>query len=175
MKRVGALFVKGISVISNLGGYISGWLVLALVLLTFVEAFMRYALSRPPGVADEFGGYLNVAMIMLGAAYAFKEKAHVRITAVVSRLPKHIANWLRLGGLIVAFALVVALNYASYLYLAVSFKYGLKSETWLLTPLQGPQMTINIGLAFLALWLMVEVGKAITNVKSDRSLRRGEG
>ena len=86
--------------LAALGGYFSGWLVLVMVVLVFVEVFTRYVLNRPLMLADELSAYMLVALCFLGAAYTWKEGAHVRITALVSRLPAKVASWLRLATLL---------------------------------------------------------------------------
>ena len=55
MKRLGYIVEK----IADIGGYFSGWLVFLMMILVFVEVFMRYVLRRPPMVADEFSAYMT--------------------------------------------------------------------------------------------------------------------
>ncbi len=149
-------------------GYIAGWLVPIMMVLVLVEVFSRYVVNRPLMVADEFGAYLLVAVSYLAAAYAWKEKGHVRITVLVSRLPLRISNRLRLITLLLALIVAIGLSQSAYSYLQTSFKLNMASGSWLHFPLQGPHMTLMIGFALLTLILAVEFIRAIMN------LRRGE-
>ncbi|MDP2931009.1 MAG: TRAP transporter small permease [Chloroflexota bacterium] len=160
-----------IEFIANIGGYFSGWLVPLMVALITVEVFMRYVLHRPPMIADEFSAYILVAMSYLGAAYAFKEKSQVRITAFVIRLPQRVSSWLRVGTLSLALLFSIGLTWSSYDFMMASFKYQAKSATWLNFPLQGPQMTIPIGFALLALIQLAEVVKAIMDTRSGTYIK----
>ena len=83
MKQVGIIIEK----VADFLGYVSGWLVPAMMLLVAVEVFMRYVLHDPAMVADEFSAYMLVALSYLGLSYTWRQGGHVRITLLVSRLP----------------------------------------------------------------------------------------
>jgi len=153
---------------ANILGYVAGWLVLIMMLLVLVEVISRYVFNRPLMVANEFGAYLLVAVSYLAAAYAWKEKGHVRITALVSRLPLRVSNWLRLITLLLALIVAIGLSQSAYSYLQTSFRLNMASGSWIRFPLQGPHMTLMIGFALLSLILAVELIRAIMN------FRRGE-
>ena len=141
--------------LTNVTGWLSGWLVFLMMVLVLVEVFMRYVLNQPPMIADEFSAYMLVAICLLGLAYTWKERGHVRISILISRLPPRVSSWLRLTGLVLAFAFSVGLSHASYSFVALSFKLHIHSATWLHFPLQGPQMTIPIGFGLLSLMLLL--------------------
>lgn len=159
-----------IDVLANSIGYFAGCLVLLMMLLTLFEVFMRYVIGRAPLVADEFGAYMYVALSFFGLAYTWKHRGHVRITALVHRLPIRVANWLRLITLALACAFTITLTHASYGYLVVSFRYNMKSGSVFQTPLQGPQMTMAIGYAVLSLMLILEVARAVVNLKAGKDI-----
>lgn len=155
--------------LSNLAGYFSGWLVLVMMGLVFAEVFTRYVLRQPLMLGDEFSAYMLIALSFLGAAFTWKEKGHVRITALVSRLPIKAASWLRLITLVFVFLFVLGLCQANYGFMKFSFKLHMASPTWLHTPLQGPHMTMTIGFAFLLLVLIVDIARAIMNIRAGKS------
>ncbi len=137
-----------------------------MILLVLVEVFMRYLLGRPLMIADEFSAYMLVAMSYLAAAYTYREGGHVRITALVSRLPARLSNWLRVGTLSLAFIFSIGLTKSSFDLILFSFKYGMASATWLNVPLQGPQLTLVVGFTILSLMLAMEIAKTIVKIKS---------
>lgn len=156
--------------VANIGGYFAGWLVPVMMVLILIEVFMRYVINQPLMVGDEFSAYLLVVLTFLGAAYTWKEKGHVRITAMTSRLPPKVKQWARLITLIFAFTFAVILSQGGCHFMAFSFRFGLSSATWLHTPLQVPQMTIFIGFILLALLLITQIAKAIVNICSGREI-----
>jgi TRAP-type C4-dicarboxylate transport system permease small subunit len=154
--------------VSEIAGHIAGWLVpLMMVLVTF-EVMMRYIWNQPPMVADEFSGYMLVALCFLAMAYTWKEKGHVRITVLSNYLSPKFAAYLRLTNLVLAFAFSIALSYASYHYLVFSFKFHMSSGSWLQFPLQGPQTTVLIGYTLLSLLILVKVIEAFAHIKSGK-------
>ena len=165
MKRLGRM----VESLSNLVGYFSGWLVPAMAILVFIEVISRYVFRRALLVGDEFAAYMLVALCFLGAAYTWREKGHVRITALVSRLPTKVASWLRLVTLTLVFLFVVGLCQASYGFMAMSFKLHMASASWLRFPLQGPHMTLPIGFAILAVIVMVDIARTIKNIRAGES------
>ena len=165
MKRLGHI----VESLSNLVGYFSGWLVPTMAILVFIEVISRYVFRRALLVGDEFAAYMLVALCFLGAAYTWREKGHVRITALVSRLPTKVASWLRLVTLTLVFLFVVGLCQASYGFMAMSFKLHMASASWLRFPLQGPHMTLPIGFAILAVILMVDIARTVMNIRAGKS------
>jgi len=165
MKRLGRILES----IANIGGYFSGWLVPAMMVLVFVEVFTRYVVRQPLMIADELSAYMLVAISYLAAAYTQKEGGQVRITALVTRLPTRVASWLRLITLSLLFLFALAITHSSYAYMALSFKLGMKSGTWLRVPLQPIQMTVAIGFAILFLVIIVELVRAIRNIRAGKS------
>ena len=166
MKRLGHI----IEWLTDIFGRFSEWLIIILMALVLVEVFFRYVVNRPLMVADEFGGYLLVAIIFLGGAYTWRQKGHIRVTALVERLPLKASIWLRLVTLVIAFIASVMLSIASYNFVMFSFARGIKSSTWLQTPLQGPQLTLLIGFILLSLLLIVEIIKAVTNLRTGTGI-----
>ncbi len=135
-----------------------------IMLLVLVEVISRYVFNRPLMVSDEFGSYLLVAVSYLAAAYAWKEKGHVRITALVSRLPPRVSSWLRLITMLLALVVAIGLSWSAYSYLQTSFRLGMASGSWLHFPLQGPHMTLMIGFTILFLMILVQIVRAIVNL-----------
>ena len=166
MKRLARI----IESISNIGGYFAGWLVPLMMILVLFEVIMRYVVHQPPIIADEVSGYMLVALSFLALAYTWRERGHVRITALVSRLPARGASWIRLIALVLAFAFSAVLTQGSYAYLAYSFKLHMSSPTHLRFPLQGPQMPLLIGFTILTLLLAMEIAKAIIKMRAGESI-----
>ena len=162
--------VRVIESIANIGGYFSGWLVPLMMVLVLVEVFMRYVLNQPLMLADEFSAYLLVALTFLGAAYTWKERGHVRITVLISRLPQKVSSWVRLTALILSLVFIIMLVQAGYHFTAFSFRFNIYSATWLHTPQHAPRLTLLIGFILLALMLIVETAKAIVNLRAGKSV-----
>ncbi|MDP2932135.1 MAG: TRAP transporter small permease [Chloroflexota bacterium] len=155
-------------------GYLCGWVILVMTVLVLFEVFMRYALGKPPILADEFSGYLLVFISFIGAAYTWREKGHVRVTALVERLPLRVANPLRLGTMILTFLAACGLAQASYGLLALSFKVHMVSDSIWRFPLWIPQISLIIGFILLALMLLADIIKAIRKMRAGENVEESK-
>lgn len=165
MRKIGRV----IDVASYITGYFAGWVVVGIMSLTMIEVITRYVLRSPLMLADEFGGYALVTISIIGLAYTLKEGGHIRIRFVVSRLPVKVSNWLRVLTLTIALVYAVVASKVSYGFIVDAFQRHIRSSSWLTTPLAWPQMVIPIGFSLLCLVLMIEIAKAIIDIRSGVS------
>lgn len=163
MKRIGQILEKMTDLIS---GHLQGWLLCLLMVLILVEVATRYVLQNPLSVAEEYGGYILVAIVFIGLAYTWKERSHVRVTLLTDRLPLKAQLALRLITVLIAAVLAGFMVVASWQLVDESLMFGDRSGSWLRTPLAWPQMVLILGSALLLLQLIVEVFKAWTNLKA---------
>ena len=145
--------------------YSAGLCLIGIMILTMVEVITRYILHHPLILCDEFGGYSLIAISFLGLAYCWKERGHIRIDLLTSRLSAKLSNRLRIFKLIVAVLYVALAAKVSWAFLFASFQRQMKSNTWLMTPLHWPQLVIPIGFSILLLALIVEILTTLHGIK----------
>ena len=75
-----------------------GWLILLAVLISAINAIVRFSLNRSSNAWLELQWYLFGAVFLLGAAYTFLRHEHIRIDIVNARLPKRVRDWIDLCG-----------------------------------------------------------------------------
>lgn len=85
MRFVTAL-LKVIDRISEWSGKAVAWLIVAAMMLTLVDVFRRYILGRAMMTAYEIGYMLFGTFFLVGAAYTWSLRGHVRIDLFYSRL-----------------------------------------------------------------------------------------
>lgn len=97
------LFVRFIDwTTSRMGRFVS-WLVLVMILIGAYNAIVRY-LGRFTGTSLssnlylELQWYLFSLIFLLGAGYALKENAHVRVDVVYGRLERRAQAWINVIG-----------------------------------------------------------------------------
>ncbi len=66
--------------------YLSGILMVLMMLSVSYEVVMRYFFNSPTRWAMDFSGYMQHALVLLGAAWVLKTGAHTRIDFLVDRL-----------------------------------------------------------------------------------------
>ena len=143
-----------------LSGHLQAGIIFFLMALLLVEVLTRYILRSPLSIADEMGGYLLVSITFMGLAYTWKEKGHVRVSLLISRLPDKLAHLLRFITLILATVFTLPLMKACYDLVSDSLLFESRSGSWLRTPLAYPQTILLIGAILLFLQLVAEIIKA---------------
>jgi TRAP-type mannitol/chloroaromatic compound transport system permease small subunit len=136
-------------------GYLAGGMYVVLAFFVTYDALARkwgvhFGLPTTQ-VTDEISGYMLALAATWGLAYALRSGSHVRIDVVfpylTSRL-KVVADFMALL-LMALFAAVV--SWKIWALVADSWQSGLRSSTYLLTPLYVPQIILGVGFTLLAL------------------------
>jgi TRAP-type C4-dicarboxylate transport system permease small subunit len=160
--------INTIEMVTDLiSGRLQAGVVFLLMIMLLVEVLTRYILNSPLSVAEEMGGYLLVSITFMGLAYTWKEKGHVRVTLLISRLPDRLARSIRFFTLILATVFTLPLIKACYDLLMDSLLFESRSGSWLRTPLVYPQTILLIGAVLLLLQMLVEIIKAIVATDSE--------
>jgi TRAP-type mannitol/chloroaromatic compound transport system permease small subunit len=102
-------------------------------------------------VTDEISGYMLALAATWGLAYALRCGSHVRIDVVFP----YLAPRLRAAADFMAFVLMTLfatiVSWKIWALVADSWQSGLRSSTYLLTPLYVPQLILGVGFSLLAL------------------------
>ena len=137
-------------------------LVLGLMtLLILVEIFLWNIFTKTTLIADEYSAYGLAALIFLGAGYTLKEKGHIRITLVLSRLPQRLALVVELLAGSTATIFVGYITWQLMRMTLSAWRYGSTSGTLTGTPLWVPQSLIVVGAAVFTLQMAVETMKVM--------------
>ena len=84
--------------VTEVCGRAVAWLTLAMVLVTFAIVVMRYAFNTGWIAMQELVTYLHATVFMIGAAYALRHDAHVRVDIFLRRLSPRGRAWVDLLG-----------------------------------------------------------------------------
>ncbi|MEM8659602.1 MAG: TRAP transporter small permease subunit [Pseudomonadota bacterium] len=98
------------------------WLALAMALLTTVVVVMRYGFDVGSIMAQEAVTYMHGCFFMLGAAYALKSGAHVRVDIFYRSFSPRARAWVNaVGGIVFLLPLCVFIAFASWNYVSESW------------------------------------------------------
>ncbi|MBT8762433.1 TRAP transporter small permease [Desulfohalobiaceae bacterium Ax17] len=131
--------------LSNISAYLSGILMILIVILITFEIFLRAFFNTSTLIADEYSAYFFVGVVMLGLAYTLKENSHIRITLISSRLNKKINKYLDLSVTLIAVLICSFLLYHSILMAYDTYSLEMTADTIAETPLYLPQLFLPIG------------------------------
>ena len=136
-------------------GYLAGTLFLGLALFVTYDVLARkwgHVLGIPTTlVTDEISGYILVMASTWGFAYTLRTDAHVRIDVLLPYMPRPLRaamDFLAMG-VMAFFASLFA--WRCWLLVLDSWETGIRSSTYLLTPLWVPQVILAVGFSLLAL------------------------
>lgn len=91
-------FSRAIDWFNERVGKSMAWLVLAAVLVSSINAVVRYSVNISSNAWLELQWYLFGAVFLLGAAYTLKQNEHIRIDIVSARLSQNARNWIDIIG-----------------------------------------------------------------------------
>ena len=159
------IFYRFVNKLSLWGAYLSALLLVSLTLLILTEIFIRYFFNLSTMIADEYGGYLYLALIFLGLAYTFNEDAHIRINILTSKMSEKSNRFVDvIAGIITILILLFAL-YRTILFTYDSYSMEMASEAVSATPLYLTQLVMPLGITLFLLVVIVFVLKGLTNDK----------
>lgn len=140
-------------------GYLSGGVFLGLAFFVTYDVLARKwgSLVGLPTtrVTDEISGYMLALAATWGFAYTLMTGAHVRIDVLLPYMPRPVRAMMDFMGLVLLglFALIIA--WKIWALVLDSLETGIRSSTYLLTPLYIPQGILAVGFSLLVLASMV--------------------
>jgi TRAP-type mannitol/chloroaromatic compound transport system permease small subunit len=111
--------VRLIDAFTDRCGRLLAWLILGMALLTTLVVVLRYGFSIGAILAQESVIYMHGTVFLLGAAYALKTGAHVRVDIFHRNFSERTKAWIEaIGGIVFllplcAFILVSSADYVS--------------------------------------------------------------
>ena len=143
--------------LSELTGRILAWLSLLMMVMLCLVVLLRYGFEVGSIGLQEGVTYLHASIFMLGAAYALKQDAHVRVDILYRNFSPRGKAWVNsLGGIIFLLPLCIYIFFISWDFVVqswqireVSTEPGGIPAVFLLKTLI-PVMAINLGLQAVA-------------------------
>ena len=114
--------VRTIDAFTDRTGRLLAWLVLGMALLTAFIVVLRYGFNIGSILAQESVIYMHGALFLLGAAYALKTGAHVRVDIFYRDFSPRARAWVNsLGGIVFLLPLCVFITVSSWDYVSESW------------------------------------------------------
>jgi len=142
------------------------------VALAFTNVVARYVFGSSLTWAGELTVYLFLWSAFFGAAYCFKEDAHISITILLEKVPPRVAKALLLLSHLVTFIYLAAVSWYGYEYLLLDIDLGERSID-LDIPMWIPYLAIPVAFAFAA-YRVAEKFVEILRTPADEVVHRSE-
>ncbi len=95
------ILARWIDRLTEWSGVLVSWLTTVMVLTVFYDTVMRYAFKKGNVAIQELEWHLFSVIFLVGAAYALKNDAHVRVDILFTRFNKKTKAWIDLIGTLV--------------------------------------------------------------------------
>ena len=175
LNRLGRLYSRAVKLLALRAGDMAGLCALAMTLFITLDVFLRYAFNAPTIWANEVSSYLLLVMVFMGAAYALREKAHIRIDVVVSRLPRRVQDWMQVISSIIFLIFTVILGYFTWSIFLDTVRFAETSRSLWDIPLAPWQVWLPLGLAIISLLLILNIYNEIKIARGKAKERPEEG
>lgn len=104
-----------IDALNEVVGKLVYWLVLVAVLVSAINAVVRYSIHYSSNAWLELQWYLFSAVFLLAAGYTLLRNEHIRIDIIVSRFSKRVQTWVDIFGLLFfLFPMAILIGYLSW-------------------------------------------------------------
>mgnify|MGYP006315541573 FL=1 len=133
------------------------------VLLAFVNVVLRYVFDMSLPWAAELTNYLFIWSALFGAAYGFKQGAHISITLVIEKFSPSVMKMFLLFANLLSIIYLLLISYFGYKLILMLMDFG-EINVDLQVPLWIPQLVIPIAF-FLAAYRVAE--KLVELYKKD--------
>lgn len=155
--------VRVIERITGSVGLLIAWVVFPLILASVYEVFARYALNAPTIWAFELGYMAMGIHALMGAAFALRERAHIRIDVVYLHFPDKVKAIIDTVGYLVLFMPVICwVSFGLWEYWVEAYVNNEHSGQSAWNPIIWPfRLSFFLGFALLALQGLAELIKCV--------------
>jgi TRAP-type mannitol/chloroaromatic compound transport system permease small subunit len=164
MKR----FISAVERLIDISGRAVSWLTLAMVLVTFFVVVLRYAFDTGSIALQESITWLHAMVFMIGAAWAMREGAHVRVDIFYTRFSDRGRAWVDLfGSLFLLLPVMGFIAWISWEYISES--WGVHEGSREAGGLPGVFLLKSLILVMAALLILQGLADIVRNLRKLRS------
>lgn len=155
------LFVRAVTLISQICGVIAGALIAAAVFVVCQMVFLRYVLGWNTIWQTDFVTYSLIAATFIGSPFVLLTRGHVNVDVLPIYLKPRPRFLLALGAAVLSLAFCLTLMVLSYLFFREAWDNGWVSDTMWRARLWIPYASMPVGLGILSLQYVVDIFKLL--------------
>ena len=144
----------------------TGYLVALLMLLLVFDCISQFLKKQVPGVV-ELAIFIMIASAYLGLPYTEQNRGHVKVDAILMRLPAAVQKWLTVLWDMIAFVVIFTAAYAAYLKAYEAFLDGEAIAGLVEWPLFPIRFIIAISLFWFGVQIVVNFFLDITKPSDE--------
>ena len=151
----------------NIGGALSGGLLVVVMLLTSIKVIFRYVLREGLLGVDQISGTLLLYITFLGAAWVLRREEHVTIDLLVTRLSPKVQRWMNVFNSILGALICLILTIYGTLEVIYSWQRGILIPAEIEIPRVINLAVIPLGSFFLWIQFMRRAQRHIRGGKAE--------
>jgi TRAP-type C4-dicarboxylate transport system permease small subunit len=142
--------------LAQMVGWLVAMLLLAAVAINFSNVFARYVFDSPFSWGDEAMGFLQVGLVVIGAALVTRRNAHLRMDALEHLMPVPVKRWLDILACVLTIIVAIVVVVMSWRIAAGMFENDTRSVA-LEIPLGIPYAAFPLGFGLMALFALLRL------------------
>lgn len=141
-------------------------LLVAMIMLVFIETIMRFVFNAGFLWAQELTLHLSAWFVLFGASYGLKKGAHISVEVFIQLLPPIPRKAVMLLAIALCLLYCGLFMYGAWVYLGKMYAIGLEMEDLPILKWQAHSI-LFVGMLLLAVRLLELLWKVITNQAED--------
>lgn len=130
---------------------LAGLILLFITFSIFMDVILRYFFNRPSIWVTEISSYLFLYVIFLGTGYALQTDLHIRVSFLLTLLPKGYVRWFDVLTSLLCIVFCAVLLWQTAVMTWISFSESWTTPTMLGIPCSWIYVVMVFGSAFLLL------------------------
>jgi TRAP-type C4-dicarboxylate transport system permease small subunit len=139
-------FITMAKKLSHGGALIASFLIIVLVALIMTEIILRAFFNTSTMLADEYSGYLYLAIVCFGLGYTFLRDGHIRITFMTAKLSNKASSFVDVFAGVMTLGVLIFALYRTVLLAYDAYVFEVRSEAVSATPIYLTQLALPLGL-----------------------------
>jgi TRAP-type C4-dicarboxylate transport system permease small subunit len=167
-------YVRTITLISQLMGFVAAGLIAAGVFVICQMVFMRYVLGQSTIWQTDFTTYALIGATFIGSPYVLLSRGHVNVDVVPHYLGDRARFWLALVAAAMSFAFAVVMTWLTFEFWLEAWTENWVSDTIWRARLWIPYSSMPIGLGVLSLQYVADIINLVTGREPPFGLKPRE-
>ena len=133
----------------------------------------RFLINFSAGWSQETAQYAFIYLGWIGAAYAVKERAHIRFDILQNKLPEHLHGWIFIAGELATIIFAVIALYFSMHTIGTLWQYGGATPVLRVSKLWA-EAAVPIGFTLIVLRSLQALWRDIGDIRAGRPVFKGK-
>jgi C4-dicarboxylate transporter DctQ subunit len=143
--RLWQMLYKGLDRVIYWGGIVAGFFIVLTTGMIFYEIVSRSLFDAPTTWATELTIYAIIGSCFVGAAFAVRADAHIKVDLLLHNVPASVRRWMLIISAILGLAFSLIFTWFGWEHVMQSMELGFTSTSLLQIPMYIPEMLLPVG------------------------------